>query len=114
MHRNFLIPPERISKIKSRFQDLDSEALLFLDINNIRYLTGFTGSDGALIIGERQQILLVDGRYTNQAKREVDGVEVFEYRDKIEGIETIISESGLKSVGFEPTIMNVNTYLKLK
>jgi Xaa-Pro aminopeptidase len=114
MHRNFLIPPERISKIKSQFQDLDSEVLLFLDINNIRYLTGFTGSDGALIIGERQQLLLVDGRYTNQAKREVDGVEVFEYREKIEGIETIISESGLKSVGFESTVMNVNTYLKLK
>ena len=114
MHHNFLIPSERISKVKSRFHDLDSEVLLFLDMKNIRYLTGFTGSDGALIIGERQHLLLVDGRYTNQAKREVEGLEVFEYREKIEGIETIISEGGLKSIGFESAAMNVNTYLKLK
>ena len=73
MHHNSSIPPERISKVKSRLHDLDVEALLFLDIKNIRYLTGFTGSDGALIIGEKQKLLLVDGRYTNQAKREVEG-----------------------------------------
>lgn len=115
MHRNLLIHPERTSKVKSRFDGLKSEVLLFLDMKNIRYLTGFTGSDGALIIGERERLLLVDGRYTNQARRECEGlVEVFEYREKIEGIESIILEGGLKSIWFEPTAMNVGTYLKLK
>lgn len=114
MHHNSPVHPERISKVLSRLDDFGIEALLFLDIKNIRYLTGFTGSDGALIIGERQKLLLVDGRYTNQAIKEVEGVEVFEYRDKIEGIETILAEDGLTSIGFESTAMNVSTYLKLK
>lgn len=114
MRRNSSVPPERISKIQSRLYELDVEALLFLDIKNIRYLTGFTGSDGALMIGEKQKLLLVDGRYTNQAKREVAGLEVFECREKIEGIEVVLSDGGLQSVGFESTAMNVTTYLKLK
>jgi len=114
MRRNSPVPPERISKIQPKLQDLDLDALLFLDIKNIRYLTGFTGSDGALMIGEKQRLLLVDGRYTNQAKKEAAGVEVVEYREKIDGIEAVLSDSRLKSVGFESTAMNVNTYLKLK
>ena len=114
MHHDSPILLERIYKIQQKLQDLDVDALIFLDIKNIRYLTGFTGSDGALMIGEKQKLLLVDGRYTNQAKKEVSGVEVLEYREKIDGIEAGLSDGGVKSVGFESTAMNVNTYLKLK
>lgn len=114
MHRDSPIPPERISKIQLKLHDLDIDALFFLDIKNIRYLTGFTGSDGALMIGEKQKLLLVDGRYINQAKKEVGCVEVVEYQEKIDGIEAVLSDGRIKSVGFESTAMNVNTYLKLK
>jgi len=114
MRHKYSVSPQRISKVLSRLNPLNVEALLFLDIKNVRYLTGFTGSDGALLIGKRQKLLMVDGRYTNQAKREVPGVEIFEYREKIEGIEAIISDNSIKSIGFESTAMNVDTYLKLK
>jgi len=106
--------PQRILKVLSRLNSLNVDALLFLDIKNVRYLTGFTGSDGALLIGKRHKLLMVDGRYTNQAKREVHGVEIFQYREKIEGIEAVISDNSLKSIGFESTAMNVTTFLKLK
>ncbi len=114
MHRNSSVPPERISKIQLKLKALDVDALLFLDIKNIRYLTGFAGSDGALMICEKQKMLLVDGRYINQAKKEVEGVEVVEYREKIDGIEAVLSDGRFKSVGFESTAMNVSTYMKLK
>ena len=114
MHHDSPILPERIYKIQQKLQDLDVDALIFLDIKNIRYLTGFTGSDGALMIGEKQRLLLVDGRYTNQAKKEVRGIEVVEYREKTDGIEAVLSDGGIKYVGFESTAMSVNTYLKLK
>ena len=114
MYRNSSVPPERMSRIQKRLQDLHVDALIFLDMKNIRYLTGFTGSDGALIIGDKQKFLLVDGRYTNQAEKEVDDVEVVEYKDKIDGIVSVLSDGGLKSVGFESLAMNVSSYLKLK
>jgi Xaa-Pro aminopeptidase len=113
MRRDSPVPPLRMARVRAGLHELEIDALLFLDMKNVRYLTGFTGSDGALVIGEKQEILLVDGRYTNQARKEVEGPQVFEYKDKIDGIAAILSDSGLISVGFESQAMNVNTHLKL-
>jgi Xaa-Pro aminopeptidase len=114
MHRDSPVPPLRMARVRAILHELDMDALLFLDMKNVRYLTGFTGSDGALVIGGKQEILLVDGRYTNQARKEVEGPHVFEYKDKIDGIAAILSDGSLGSAGFESQAMNVNTYLNLK
>ena len=114
MHRDSPVPPERMARVRAILHKLDIDALLFLDMKNVRYLTGFTGSDGALVIGEKQEILLVDGRYTNQARKEVEGPHVSEYKDKMDGIAAVLSDGSLRSVGFESQTMNVNTYLNLK
>jgi Xaa-Pro aminopeptidase/Xaa-Pro dipeptidase len=103
-----------MARVRSILRELDIDALLLLDMKNIRYLTGFTGSDGALVIGEKQETLLVDGRYTNQARKEVEGPHISEYKEKIDGIAAILSDGSLKSVGFESQAINVNTYLNLK
>jgi Xaa-Pro aminopeptidase/Xaa-Pro dipeptidase len=104
---------ERISKVRLDLSVFHVDAILFLDMKNIRYLTGFTGSDGALFIGHEQKTLLVDGRYTHQAKREVTDISIIEYREKVDGIESVIIDSGLKTIGFEAAAMNVQTYLGL-
>jgi len=109
-----LVFSKRLSRICSSFTDFKVDAILCLDMKNIRYLTGFTGSDGALLIGQDKHILLVDGRYTQQATREVKGAAVLEYRDKIDGIESVITDSGAATVGFEATAMNVHFYFRLK
>ena len=49
------------------------DALLVTHLPNIRYLCGFTGSAGALILSQSKSILFTDGRYTEQAWREVQG-----------------------------------------
>jgi len=108
------VPSERISRIRAGLPDLRVDAILFLDMKNIRYLTGFTGSDGALLIGQDKKTLLVDGRYTHQARGEVGDVAVIEYREKADGIESVLMDSGIKTVGFEATAMNVHSYLRLK
>jgi Xaa-Pro aminopeptidase len=43
---------------------------------NIRYLCGFTGSAGVLLITARDKVLLTDGRYTLQARQEVKDAKV--------------------------------------
>jgi Xaa-Pro aminopeptidase len=57
-----MVSSKRILRIRSGLPRLHVDAILFLDTKNIRYLTGFTGSDGALLIGRKEQILMVDGR----------------------------------------------------
>jgi Xaa-Pro aminopeptidase/Xaa-Pro dipeptidase len=90
------------------------DALLFLDMNNVRYLTGFTGSDGALLLKHNHLVLLVDGRYTIQAVEEAAGAAIFEYREKIEGIAEVLAKHAIKTVGFEAAAISFETYGKLK
>ena len=47
--------------------------LLVTHLPNIRYLCGFTGSAGTLLINERGATFFTDGRYRTQARVEVSG-----------------------------------------
>ena len=51
-------------------------ALLVTHLPNIRYLCGFTGSAGALLVSEGGSTFFTDSRYTDQAKMEVQGARV--------------------------------------
>jgi Xaa-Pro aminopeptidase len=52
------------------------DALLVSYLPNIRYLCGFTGSAGVLLVTSGDKVLLTDGRYTEQATQEVKGARV--------------------------------------
>ena len=52
------------------------DVLLVTHPADVRYLTGFTGSNGALVLGPRMAVLFTDGRYTAQAAAEVLGTRV--------------------------------------
>lgn len=52
------------------------DALLVSSAADVRYLTGFTGSNGWLLLSSSGSVLLTDGRYREQASREVEGAEV--------------------------------------
>ena len=43
-------------------------SLLVTDLNNIRWLTGFTGSAGTLFVRADDMVLIVDGRYGDQSR----------------------------------------------
>ena len=103
----------RISLIQRKLADLKIQGLIFLNIINIRYLSGFTGSDGALMICPDRSFLLVDGRYTIQASLEAQNIPVIEYKDKIEGIIQTIKDLRLKHIGFEAVSMSVDMHNQL-
>ncbi len=109
-------PPfsERIARLISFLDNSGVSAAIVLNLTNIRYFTGFTGSDGALIIGASVAFLLVDGRYVTQASRKTSGFEVIEFRDKLESTLRIIEEAGIFTVGFESSTMSYDQYLKLR
>ena len=103
----------RISRVRQKFSDYKIDSLIFLNMNNIRYLSGFTGSDGIMIVGEKRTVLLVDGRYITQAKLEAAGAEIIEYKDKIKGIIQAVQELNLKYIGFEAGSISVQMYNQL-
>lgn len=106
--------PLRISRLRALLQCSGVEAFLILDLKSILYLTGFSGSDGALLVGAGEPILLVDGRYTTQARKQVPGADVVLYRDKAAGIAEVLSAGGFGRVGFEPAVVTVELFNALR
>src|SRR3982751_1957568 len=51
-------------------------ALLVTHLPDIRYLSGFTGSAGALLVTDSRAVFFTDGRYTEQARAQVQGVRI--------------------------------------
>ena len=63
------------------------DAVLVTNLLNVRYLTGFTGSNGALLVQTSGDDLFgTDGRYTTQAATQVPDVEVLVDRATVAGL----------------------------
>ena len=104
---------QRVSAVRGLFTGWNVDGLLFLNMNNIYYLSGFTGSDGALIIDESGSSLLVDGRYITQAKQEAAAEEIIEYKDKHQAIVGTVRARNLQRIGFESAFLSVQQYDQL-
>jgi len=63
----------RLKKLQSVFERNALDALLVTHLPNIRYLCGFTGTSGVLVVAARNALFFTDGRYTEQARGEVRG-----------------------------------------
>lgn len=66
----------RLTKLIARLVAEDVDALVVTKPANIRYLCGFTGSTGVLVVTWSGSVLLTDGRYQIQASREVTAADV--------------------------------------
>jgi Xaa-Pro aminopeptidase len=87
------------------------DQLLVTDLTNVRYLTGFTGTNGACICGASTRVFLTDFRYTERAEAEVDEWEtVTVSADWLGGVAERLSGQ----VGFEDDHMSVRMFEKLK
>ena len=57
----------RATRVRDRLGEFD--ALLVSDLTNIRWLTGFTGSNGWVVLTRDALTLVTDGRYGEQATK---------------------------------------------
>tara|TARA_Y100001936_G_scaffold45098_1_gene43959 strand:- start:3009 stop:4085 length:1077 start_codon:yes stop_codon:yes gene_type:complete len=62
---------KRIEKLKSIMSEKGYNAFYVANITNVRYLSGFTGSSGFLLLTDEGDHFFSDGRYTEQSKHEV-------------------------------------------
>jgi len=86
------------------------DGILFVSLENIRYLCGFTGSDGAFILTQKGSFFLTDSRYWTQAEEEVKGAQVIHYKKKMEGITSLLLDITLKNIGFESTSLTFSSH----
>jgi Xaa-Pro aminopeptidase len=104
----------RRSRLNTFFEEDSLKAVLFTDLRNIRYLCGFSGSEGALLVAREAAWFLCDSRYTAQAMEEIHSAEVRECGAvRLDTITALVEEFGLDRIGFEASHTTVSAYRKM-
>ncbi|MCX6004069.1 MAG: Xaa-Pro peptidase family protein [Chloroflexi bacterium] len=106
---------DRIQEVRTLLNSNDLDCMLVGSAANRRYLSGFTGSAGWLIISENRAIIAVDFRYVEQAKKETNGLDVFFIKGDITSwLPEILSNIGIKTLGVESEHLSIHLYHQLE
>jgi Xaa-Pro aminopeptidase len=101
----------RGDRLEALVAERELDRLLVTDLVNVRYLTGFGGTNGACVCGAETRVFLTDFRYTERAEAEVEGWEVVTIADDwLGGIAGHLTGRS----GFEDHQMSVRTLNKLE
>jgi Xaa-Pro aminopeptidase len=106
----------RLAALRGRLVDLELDGLLVTGPENIRYLSGFSGSLGYLVIGTSAAEILGDSRYWLQMEAEAPGFTLVRSGPS-HGLWALIAERlkalGLRRVGFESQQLTVDQHQRL-
>ena len=91
-----------------------AEAALVTRLVNVRYLTGFTGSNAALLVGDRGALLCTDGRYLTQAREEAPGLELLDDRECPPALVSRAGRDGIGRLAFEAHDVSVEAHAELR
>jgi Xaa-Pro aminopeptidase len=75
----------RGDRLADLLDERELDCLLVTNLVNVRYLSGFTGTNGACVVGRDERLFLTDSRYAEQARQQVDGFELLEARRELLG-----------------------------
>lgn len=108
-----LIYSSRLQNVREFLKRRKIKGFLITNLDNIRYLTGFTGSSGVFLVTEKETFFITDFRYKEQAEKEVkEGDIVIGKGDLIKTIKSLSKKIALGSLGFE-TSLTYSFYQKL-
>ncbi|MDA8292789.1 MAG: Xaa-Pro peptidase family protein [Actinomycetota bacterium] len=107
----------RLERLRERLGDVGVDALLVTSLVNVRWLTGFTGSAGVLVVGPARVVLATDGRYRTQSADQVAAAGVADVvdiavgglEDQAAAIVAAVSPEE-RRVGFESTQLTVSAH----
>ena len=92
-----------------------ADAILVTAPANVRYLSGFTGTNGWLLVGQARPLFFTDPRYGEQARREITDAEVVVTASGlVEALSGRLSELGQAQVAFEAEHVTVALRDKLE
>jgi len=101
----------RGDRLAAGLAEHELDLVLVTDLTNVRYLTGFTGTNGACVCGADTRLFLTDFRYTERAAAEVEGWEVVTIKDDWLG--GVASHLGSR-FGFEDDHVSVRLLERLR
>jgi len=115
-----IVPPapelkSRLDRFRSKLEERGLAAALIVNEKNVRYLSGFTGGDSALLITPTRRFLLTDFRYIEEAQNTAKGWRVkVKPNGLMEKAGEIAKKLRLKQLGVEPGSMRLTDMRALR
>ena len=101
----------KLKKIRRLLTENEIDAILITNPFNRRYMTGFTGTAGLVLISSNDAVFITDFRYVEQAEKEVDGFRIVQHtKTIIEEVAEQAKNMGLNTIGFEKDDMTFGQY----
>lgn len=102
----------RRARLAAELETQGLDALLVSDLINVRYLSGFTGSNAALLVfaGSDRAVLATDSRYRTQAARQTQDLEVAIERACGRHLIGRALAAGARYIGFESHVVTVEAF----
>jgi Xaa-Pro aminopeptidase len=105
----------RFEEVRQILAESRLQGFLVTFLPNVRYLTGFSGSNAVALVRHDDIFLVTDARYKNQAFTEVTGARTIIARGNLlEAIARNHLVSKKDRIGFEAGSLSVSTYSRLK
>lgn len=105
---------ERITAVRQKLSEWEVDGLLITSATNRRWLSGFTGSNGQLLITANQALIATDFRYYAQADREAPDFTLFKHQRTPADTQNFLAKSGAKTVGLEAKHVTIAELIELE
>jgi len=106
---------KRVWKLAGSLEGSGLDAILVLQPENRLYLSGFTGSSGALLVTGEKAYLITDFRYLEQAKEQSPHLEIVRMQETLpDTLAAMQEKTDLRSLGFEADYINFKLYRTLQ
>lgn len=105
---------ERLARVRKIMADKGLDGIIITGRSNTYYLSGFTGSTSYLLIGLTKAWLVVDFRYTIQAKKEAYvGIEAIEHGESFFAtLDQLLGDENIRNIGFEGNNLSFSEHQK--
>ncbi len=106
---------ERATRLAARLPGAHADVAVITSLVNVRYLTGYTGSNGLALVGPQTRAFITDFRYVEQAAAEVD--RMFDRKiaalDLLEGVCELLPPGPVR-LAFEDADLSVRSHARLR
>ena len=104
----------RRSRLLEKLRNNSVDALLVSKEANVSYLCDYPCRDSYLLVHPRETFFITDFRYTEEAKKNIPGVSVFQYDNLFKDTAALARKLKVRKLGFEAKDLNFAEYSKIK
>ncbi|UTR14475.1 Xaa-Pro peptidase family protein [Salipaludibacillus sp. LMS25] len=102
---------DRLNGLRHQFKENGIDGILITNPYNRRYLTGFTGTAGVVVVSDEKAKLITDFRYIDQAQEETTGFDIIQHKKTLhEEVANQVKEMGITRLGFEKDVLTYSHY----